>query len=71
MRILVTGSQGFIGKNLIVRLRHKGIHQIETFDRNNESQDLREIVESTDMVFHLAGANRPKNDDDFDVSVDI
>ncbi len=66
MRILVTGSQGFIGKNLIVRLRHEGIHQIETFDRNNEPQDLREIVESTDMVFHLAGENRPKNDDDFD-----
>ena len=64
MRVLVTGSNGFIGKNLIVRLNELDI-QVATFTRDNVIQDLEELIKDTDCVVHLAGENRPKDDKDF------
>jgi UDP-2-acetamido-2,6-beta-L-arabino-hexul-4-ose reductase len=65
MRILVTGSQGFIGKNLLVRLMELGLHQLTTFDRHSLITNLQSLVEDVDFIFHLAGENRPKNVYDF------
>ena len=65
MRILVTGSQGFIGKNLLLRLSELGIHQVATFDRGSTLNDLYSLVEDSDIIFHLAGENRPKDEIDF------
>jgi len=66
MRILVTGSQGFIGKNLLVRLVELGLHKVTTFDRYSPIEDLQLLVENADFIFHLAGENRPKNVHDFE-----
>lgn len=65
MRILITGSAGFIGKNLQVRLKELNIHEIITFTHQNDVSDLKSLVESSDFIVHLAGANRPISQDEF------
>lgn len=65
MKILVTGSNGFIGKNLVDRLKTLGCHEVFCFDRNTSEQMLDKWCGECDFVFHLAGENRPKNDEDF------
>lgn len=65
MRVLVTGSNGFIGKNLIVRLRELSDFEITNFDRNDDEESLQEIVKDVDAVIHLAGENRPTDISEF------
>lgn len=60
MRVLVTGANGFIGKNLLVFLREKGVEVIP-FLRDMHLSDLAVALEGVDFVFHLAGINRPKD----------
>jgi len=66
MNVLVTGSNGFIGKNLIVRLNELSI-QITTYTRKNSTQDLEGLIKDADCIVHLAGENRPKDEKDFDI----
>lgn len=61
MRVLVTGSGGFIGKNLVVRLQEIGEYEPILFDRRDSLDDLRCKVNQADAVIHLAGVNRPKD----------
>jgi UDP-2-acetamido-2,6-beta-L-arabino-hexul-4-ose reductase len=58
MRVLVTGANGFIGKNLVVKLREQGIETF-SFTREMNQSDLAETLSRVDFVFHLAGVNRP------------
>ncbi|MDD4977073.1 MAG: NAD-dependent epimerase/dehydratase family protein [Gallionella sp.] len=64
MKVLVTGSQGFIGKNLLVHLREQGIEALE-FTRDSALSELPSALEAVDFVFHLAGVNRPKEVTEF------
>ena len=66
MRVLITGSNGFIGKNLIVRLNELGT-SYEVFTRRNSIKDLQGLIKKSDFVIHLAGENRPEDEDDFEV----
>ncbi len=66
MRVLVTGANGFIGKNLVVRLRELDIHT-KVYTRESSIQDLPELVKRIDYIIHLAGENRPADEKDFDV----
>lgn len=61
MRILITGSEGFVGKNLQVKLTETGQHQILRISRNSSAEDLAAAAAAADVVFHLAGVNRPKD----------
>lgn len=65
MRILVTGSKGFIGKNLLVHLREQPEISVRTFDRSDDVSLLPELISQVDCVIHLAGENRPKNTEAF------
>ncbi len=63
--ILVTGANGFIGKNLVEHLsRMEGI-SILRFGRENSLEDLEQYTKKADFVYHLAGVNRTENEADF------
>ena len=65
MNILVTGSNGFIGKNLITRLERRPDVQVLAFDQEHSLQELDEHLAIADLVYHLAGVNRPQSVDEF------
>ena len=65
MKILVTGSKGFIGKNLIAELRNRKYTEIFEYDRDTNPSLLDEYCKEADFVFHLAGVNRPKEQSEF------
>ena len=62
--ILVTGAEGFIGKNLITCT---GIENYNLFlyDVNNSQEELKKFIKSSDFIIHLAGINRPKEETEF------
>jgi len=64
-RILVTGANGFIGKNLLIRLGENPDIEILSFVRGDSVEFLRTLVAMADVVIHLAGENRPKDVADF------
>ena len=76
MKILVTGSAGFVGKNLVETLKNikenkdrtrpnLHIEDIYEFDIDTNIELLDEYCKKCDFVFNLAGVNRPKNNDEF------
>jgi len=65
MNILVTGAKGFIGKNLIVELKNRGYKDIFEFDIDTDKYLLDTYTRECEFVFHLAGVNRPKNEEEF------
>ena len=65
MKALVTGADGFIGKNLCLKLQELGQVEIIKFSRHHEATQLGQLVEEADFIFHLAGVNRPKEDKEF------
>ena len=61
MKILVTGADGFIGKNLISELRNRGYQDIFCCDKDTPPEMLDRYCGECSFVFHLAGVNRPQN----------
>lgn len=59
MKVLLTGANGFIGKNLQVALREKNI-EILAFVRGMSMFELARLVAKADFIYHLAGVNRPQ-----------
>jgi len=62
---LITGSDGFIGKNLLASLMKVDDARILTFDIKDDKKKLSSHLEIADIVYHLAGVNRPEKDDEF------
>lgn len=76
MKILVTGSAGFVGKNLVASLKNilekkdntrskLQVDEIYEFDVDMDPTLLDYYCQKADFVFNLAGVNRPKDDDEF------
>jgi len=61
-RVLVTGANGFIGKNLLVRLCELPDFIVSTFVRGDEVATLPVLMAQVDAVVHLAGENRPQDE---------
>ena len=66
MKVLVTGAHGFIGKNLVLRLREQAETQVLTFARGDTEATLQAALVLADVVVHLAGENRPASADAFE-----
>ena len=76
MKILVTGANGFVGKNLVCALNNlkEGkdrtrpalkIEEVFSYDIDSTTEQLDEYCKLADFVFNLAGVNRPKNQEEF------
>ena len=64
-QVLITGSDGFIGKNLVAHLQKNEDINLLKFDIGGDTQKLHEFLKEADWIFHLAGVNRPDNDNEF------
>ena len=77
MKILVTGSKGFVGRNLVSQLHNiqsgkvknhalagMGLEVFE-YDVDSDPSLLDEYCRKADFVFNLAGVNRPQNPAEF------
>lgn len=76
MKILITGAEGFVGRNLAAALRniqegkdraHPGltVDALYLYDLNSPAELLEEGCARADFVVHLAGVNRPKDPAEF------
>lgn len=65
MKILITGSKGFVGRNLISELRNRGYSELLEYDIDTGKEQLAAYCKECDFVFHLAGVNRPENTEEF------
>ncbi|MBU1215100.1 MAG: NAD-dependent epimerase/dehydratase family protein [Gammaproteobacteria bacterium] len=67
MKVLVTGADGFVGKNLAAHLREIPDIELSVFLRSDTIEQLEIQVAEADFVFHLAGVNRPKEVQEYTV----
>lgn len=65
MKVLVTGAYGFIGKNLTTWLARLPDVQVLPFGRGHTEADLAQMAAAADLVYHLAGVNRPPSAEEF------
>ena len=65
MKILITGANGFIGKNLCATLDRDEKYELFKVTRQTTDLELAECLKECDFIFHLAGINRSKDEKDF------
>jgi UDP-2-acetamido-2,6-beta-L-arabino-hexul-4-ose reductase len=65
-RVVVTGARGFIGRNLITALARRDDVEVVGFDVGDAVQGLAADLADADIVYHLAGVNRPKEPGEFE-----
>ena len=76
MKILVTGADGFIGKNLCARLKviqeekdrsHPNLFVDDLYEADRETPEnlLVQYCAGADFIFHFAGVNRPKSPEQY------
>jgi len=78
MKVLVTGAKGFIGRNLVENLknvrdqkdrtRNVSIDEIFEYDIDTKEELLKKYCAECDFVFNLAGINRPKDAEEFNIN---
>lgn len=61
MKILITGANGFVGKNLQLHLAERKDVTVVCFSRSHDVAQLPQLLQGVDFVFHLAGVNRPQD----------
>lgn len=65
MSIVITGANGFIGKNLVAHLKAHNYENIVKVTRETTEQQLTNALKEAKFVFHLAGINRPLHESEF------
>lgn len=65
VKVAITGSNGFIGRNLIANLENIPNIQFYGCDRDTSAVELEKIINDADVIFHFAGCNRPKSSNQF------
>jgi UDP-2-acetamido-2,6-beta-L-arabino-hexul-4-ose reductase len=67
LKVLITGANGFVGKNLQLHLKERKDVEVVCYTREHSIDELPELLEGVDFVFHLAGINRPQDPAEFAV----
>lgn len=65
MKVLVTGANGFIGRNLIAELERRESVEVFPFDIDTPTELLGKYCGECDFVYNLAGVNRPEHVEEF------
>lgn len=65
MNILVTGAKGFVGRNLKAVLRRREDVALYEYDPEMAKELLEAGLRRAEVVFHLAGVNRPEREEEF------
>lgn len=65
-KIVVTGAKGFIGRHLMEALNRRPAVEVQGFDIDSSHEVLVEALKETDVVFHLAGVNRPERVEEYE-----
>jgi UDP-2-acetamido-2,6-beta-L-arabino-hexul-4-ose reductase len=65
-KTLITGGRGFLGRNLAAHLGARSDCAVTLIGREDSADDLRRGLAEADIVFHLAGVNRPQHVREFD-----
>lgn len=63
--VLVTGSRGFVGRNLCTALCQMERVRLQEYDLGMDSFNLKEALNEADVIIHLAGVNRPQNAEEY------
>ena len=66
-KVLITGANGFVGKNLQLHLAERKDVQVLSFTRESDVAQLPGLLQEVDFVFHLAGVNRPQDPQEFTI----
>ena len=64
--VLVTGAKGFLGRHLTAYLKLRNDVCMLAYDLDNTPAELRRWAAEADVIFHLAGVNRPPDPADFE-----
>jgi len=65
VKVLITGANGFTGKNLLLHLAERKDVELVCFTRAHALAELPGLLEGVECVFHLAGVNRPQDPQEF------
>lgn len=65
IKVVITGARGFIGRNLAAQLAPCEDVQVFGFDLGQPFRELEEALAEADIVYHLAGVNRPESVEEF------
>jgi len=65
MHVVITGADGFIGRNLRQHLSERNDVDVSLITRESSKEELRESLSKATHVVHLAGVNRPQNVTEF------
>ncbi|MDA9557896.1 NAD-dependent epimerase/dehydratase family protein [Vibrio sp.] len=67
MKIVITGANGFIGKNLVTMLKENQYDDLILITRETTEDELKSAILSADFIYHLAGINRPQDPREFEI----
>tara|TARA_R110002020_G_scaffold276833_2_gene492139 strand:+ start:9685 stop:10797 length:1113 start_codon:yes stop_codon:yes gene_type:complete len=65
MKVLLTGADGFIGKNVCLALSERPNVEVLRVTRNTDDRTIAGYLSLADAVVHLAGVNRPGDPSEF------
>ena len=71
MSILITGSDGFLGKNFFFYLKENTKEKIFLYNKSKTKNQLKKYIQNSKYIFHFAGENRSKNKNSFKINNEL